>query len=77
VQEPQQLLVCRVCHFHALDGSGLLQHLSNSTHCSSSAPGHSIPSSIDLAAADNNCINNNSMSLMDEDFSGGDFWWIQ
>ena len=31
---PRQHFVCHVCHFHALDASGLLQHASVSTHCS-------------------------------------------
>ena len=37
---PSQLhqpFVCHVCHFSALDNSGLLQHLSVSPHCSMSA----------------------------------------
>ena len=35
--EPRQPFVCRLCHFSALDASGLLQHLSVSPHCSMSA----------------------------------------
>jgi hypothetical protein len=31
---PHQPFVCRVCHFLALDSSGLLQHLSDSLQCS-------------------------------------------
>jgi hypothetical protein len=30
---PLQPLICTVCHFCALDGSGLLQHLHDSAHC--------------------------------------------
>jgi len=52
-RRPQQLppadniFVCRVCHFPALDASGLLQHIAGSTHCSTS--GHSTSA---LAAED-------------------------
>jgi hypothetical protein len=48
----------------------LIHHLSISSHCSSSAPGHPI-ASIDCNA-DDNFNHDNSMSLLDEDFSGDD-----
>jgi hypothetical protein len=32
--EPRQCCVCHICHFLALNSTGLLQHLSVSPHCS-------------------------------------------
>jgi hypothetical protein len=69
IQQPKHPFVCRVCHFHAFDASGLRQHLSNSMHCSSSR--HSILS-LDIDADDNCNHNSNNMVLLDEDSSGGD-----
>jgi hypothetical protein len=64
--QPPQLFVCLVCHFHALDASGLIQHLSDSMHCSSSGP--FIPS-IDMDA---DIDSNNNNIMLDEKSSGAD-----
>jgi hypothetical protein len=51
--------ICTVCNFHALDQSGLLQHLHDSTHCYTIVNADQSPFNGDDDCSDNNCLPSN------------------
>ena len=78
--QPPQPFVCGVCHFSALDASGLRQHLSVSPHCSMSVrfssprpPSESIHGfpPMDVNNNDFSDYYDNNNGMADEDSSSG------